>query len=199
MDNYEFNLVGMETYNFIYDDFCSNYIEFAKFNIDKESTKSVLYTVLNGILKILHPFMPFVTEEIYQMLPIKDSESIMISDYPKYDEKLVFEKEEEIVENKINFIKTFRNIKAENNISKDFKVNINFTDEIIIKILKLDNNIINEKLNINSYQVSSENLKATIYFEKIVTDEEIELKNKNIENLKQSIERRKNYFQMKIM
>ena len=191
MDNYEFNLVGMETYNFIYDDFCSNYIEFAKFNIDKESTKSVLYTVLNGILKILHPFMPFVTEEIYQMLPIKDSESIMISDYPKYDEKLVFEKEEEIVENKINFIKTFRNIKAENNISKDFKVNINFTDEIIIKILKLDNNIINEKLNINSYQVSSENLKATIYFEKIVTDEEIELKNKNIENLKQSIERRK--------
>ncbi|MDE5630791.1 MAG: valine--tRNA ligase, partial [Bacilli bacterium] len=69
MDKYEFNLVGTETYNFIYDDFCSNYIEFAKYNIDKPATKSTLFWVLSGILQILHPFMPFVTEEIYGMLP----------------------------------------------------------------------------------------------------------------------------------
>ena len=79
MDKYEFNLVGAELYSFIWDDFCSSYIEFAKFNLDSNTTKSVLYTVLSGILKMMHPFMPFVTEEIYQMLPIKDAESIMIS------------------------------------------------------------------------------------------------------------------------
>ena len=62
MDKYEFNLFGSETYSFIYDDFCSNYIEFAKFNSESNTTKSVLCYVLTGILKMLHPFMPFVTE-----------------------------------------------------------------------------------------------------------------------------------------
>ena len=61
MDKYEFNIFGSETYNFIYDDFCSSYIEFSKFNSDSITTKSVLCYILTGILKMLHPFMPFVT------------------------------------------------------------------------------------------------------------------------------------------
>ena len=191
MDKYEFNLVGSETYNFIYDDFCSNYIEFAKFNLDSISTKSVLCYVLTGILKLLHPFMPFVTEEIYSILPIKECESIMISKYPVANKEYIFDIEEKEVDNKIDFIKNFRNIKAENNISKDAKVMINTDDEIIIKMLKLTDNIITEPLDVNSYQVSSGDIKATIYFEKVITEEEIALKNKNIENLKNSIARRK--------
>lgn len=191
MDKYEFNLVGSETYNFIYDDFCSNYIEFAKFNLDSISTKSVLCYVLTGILKLLHPFMPFVTEEIYSMLPIKECKSIMISKYPVVNKEFIFDIDEKEVDNKIDFIKNFRNIKAENNISKDAKVMINTDDEIIIKMLKLTDNIITEPLDINSYQVSSGNIKATIYFEKVITEEEIALKNKNIENLRNSIARRK--------
>ena len=191
MDKYEFNLVGSETYNFIYDDFCSNYIEFAKFNLDSISTKSVLCYVLTGILKLLHPFMPFVTEEIYSMLPIKECESIMISKYPVANKEYIFDIEEKEVDNKIEFIKNFRNIKAENNISKGAKVMINTDDEIIIKMLKLTDNIITEPLDVNSYQVSSGDIKATIYFEKVITEEEIALKNKNIENLKNSIARRK--------
>ena len=99
--------------------------------------------------------------------------------------------EEKEVDNKIDFIKNFRNIKAENNISKDAKVMINTDDEIIIKMLKLTDNIITEPLDVNSYQVSSGDIKATIYFEKVITEEEIALKNKNIENLKNSIARRK--------
>ena len=55
----------------------------------KINTCAVLRHVLSAILKMLHPFMPFVTEEIYQMLPVKDSESIMISDYPKYNKKYI--------------------------------------------------------------------------------------------------------------
>ena len=191
MDKYEFNLVGAETYNFIYDEFCSNYIEFAKFNLDSIPTKSVLCYILTGILKLLHPFMPFVTEEIYSMLPIKECKSIMISKYPVVNKEFIFDIDEKEVDNKIDFIKNFRNIKAENNISKDAKVMINTDDEIIIKMLKLTDNIITEPLDINSYQVSSGNIKATIYFEKVITEEEIALKNKNIENLRNSIARRK--------
>ena len=191
MDKYEFNLFGSETYSFIYDDFCSNYIEFAKFNSESKTTKSVLCFVLTGILKMLHPFMPFVTEEIYQMLPIKDSESIMISNYPKYEEKYVFEEEEILVNTKIEFIKNFRNIKAENNITKDAKVLLNNKDEIIIKMLKLQDSLIDEPMNINSYSCKANDIEATIYFEKVVTEEEKALKEKQIADLKASIERRK--------
>ena len=192
MDKYEFNLFGAETYSFIYDDFCSSYIEFSKFNSESKTTKSVLCYILTGILKLLHPFMPFVTEEIYGMLPIKDSESIMISEYPKYEDKFIFEEELKNVDEKVQFISNFRNVKAENSISKDAKVLLNIKDEIIIKMLKLTDNIIDEELFINSYKVEVGKYKATIYFEKVETEEEKALKEKQIEDLKKSIERRKN-------
>ena len=191
MDKYEFNLFGAETYSFIYDDFCSNYIEFAKFNSESNTTKSVLCYVLDGILKLLHPFMPFVTEEIYKMLPIQDSDSIMISDYPKFDDSLLFEEEFKKVEEKIAFISAFRNIKAENGISKDAKVLINIKDDIIINMLKLKDCLIDKEQNINSYNVVGGRFEATIYFEKVVSEEELKLKEKQINDLKASIERRK--------
>ena len=192
MDKYEFNLFGAETYSFIYDDFCSSYIEFSKFNSESKTTKSVLCYILTGILKLLHPFMPFVTEEIYGMLPIKDSESIMISEYPKNEDKFIFEEELKNVDEKVEFISNFRNVKAENSISKDAKVLLNIKDEIIIKMLKLTDNIIDKELSINSYKVEVGKYKATIYFEKVETEEEKVLKEKQIEDLKKSIERRKN-------
>ncbi len=191
MDSYDFNIVGSEIYDFVWNDFCSSYIEFSKFNSESQTTKSVLYTVLLGILKMLHPFMPFVTEEIYQMLPIKEKESIMISEYPKYASSFVFTDAYELVENKLNFITAFRNIKAENNISKEALVKINTEDEIIIKMLKLQDNITTETLDINSYEIKSGKFEATIYFEKTVTEEELKLKEKQINDLKASIERRK--------
>ena len=191
MDNYEFNLFGAETYSFIYDDFCSNYIEFAKFNSDSKTTKSVLCYILTGILKMLHPFMPFVTEEIYQMLPIKDSESIMISTYPEYEEKYVFENEEKMVNEKIDFIRAFRNIKTENNIPKDAKVIINTDDEIIIKMLKLQDVITEEKQDIKAYDVKAGSYEATIFYEKEETEEDKAALEKQINDLKASIERRK--------
>ena len=122
MDKYEFNLFGSETYSFIYDDFCSSYIEFSKFNSNSITTKSVLCYVLTGILKMLHPFMPFVTEEIYGMLPIKDSESIMISKYPEYNKKFIFNTEKEIVEEKIDFIRSFKMLKKKMIFLKTLKL-----------------------------------------------------------------------------
>ena len=190
MDKYDFNIVGQELYSFIYDDFCSNYIEMAKFSLNDNITKSVLCYVLTGILKMLHPFMPFVTEEIYTMLPIKDAESIMISTYPTYDKKYVFKDEEIIIDDKIEFIKNFRNIKAENNMTKELKVLFENTDELVINMLKLQDNLTDKELDIKSYKVVSNNIKATIYFEKVETEEEKELKENQIKQLQESIARR---------
>ena len=191
MDKYEFNLFGSETYSFIYDDFCSNYIEFAKFNMN-DTTKSVLCYVLTGILKLLHPFMPFVTEEIYQELPIKDSESIMISNYPQYNKDFNYVESLQIVDEKINFISKFRNVKLENSISKDAKVLINTRDEIIIKMLKITDNLIDEELNITNFDVKAGKYEAKIFFEKNITEEDLENLRKEQEKLISSIKRREN-------
>jgi len=192
MDGYEFNLVGAEIYNFIWEDFCSNYIEFSKFRSDNTTTKSVLCYVLTGILKLMHPFMPFVTEEIYNMLPIKTHESIMISDYPKVNNNNIFVKETEKIDYLIDFVRMFRNAKLENNLPKNIKVKINNNEDytLIKKILKIEN-IITEEENKTKYNVSNSLYNVDIFYEKQITEEEIKLKEKQIESLKQSIERRK--------
>ena len=192
MDKYEFNLAGQEIYNFAWNYFCDYYIEMAKYSLDKESTKSTLCYILTGILKMLHPFMPFVTEEIYQMLPVKDSESIMISNYPIYDKKLVFAEEEKAVDDQIEFIKNFRNVKAENNITKDMKVMFDTTDDndLIVKMLKLEDHLVKEPLGMKAYKVFSTRVKAQIFFEKIETEADKAAKIAQIELLKASIARR---------
>ena len=191
MEKYEFNLASSEIYEFTWNLFCDYYIELAKYSIDSISTKSTLCEVLTGILKLLHPFIPFVTEEIYSMLPIKEKESIMISSYPKYDKKYIFNDEELIIDDTIEFIKSFRNIKAENNIGKDLKVLFEEgKNDLVIKMLKLDNCLVDSALDIKSYKVMSNNIKATIFFEKVETEEDKALKQSQIDSLKASIERR---------
>ncbi len=192
MDKFQFNNAGAVIYDFTWNYFCDYYIEMAKYTSEDETTQSVLCTVLTGILKLLHPFMPYVTEEIYQMLPVKEQESIMISTYPKYSKKFVFEIEEEIVDDQIEFIKTFRNVKAENNITKDMKVMFDTEDdnELIVKMLKLQDNLVKEPLGIKAYKVFSNRIKAQIFFEKIETEADIAQKEAQIEQLKSSIARR---------
>ena len=192
MDNYEFNLVSAETENFIWNDFCSNYIEFSKFNIESNSTKSTLCYVLTGIMKLLHPFMPFVTEEIYDKLPIKDSESIMISEYPKYNEEFIFDTDLDEV---ISLITKIRRIKLEKNI-KDFVLvhNDNIIQnniELISKILKVD---IRNHCDLNTKEdITFNNGIVSIYYDGTANSEkEKENLLKEKEKLEQSINRRTN-------
>lgn len=194
MDKYEFNNVGSIIYSFVWNDFCDNYIEMAKFSSDTDATKSTLYYVLMGIIKMLHPFMPYVTEEIYQNLPFKDNDSIMISTYPKYDLNLVFEQDAKVIDNLIEFVANFRNVKQENNIGKNFKVKINNDSDytLIKKMLKLDDNIIDTVLNITKYEVISGIYNITLYYEKEETEEDLIFKKKQCENLEKSIARRRN-------
>ena len=192
MESYEFNNAGGELYNFIWSDFCDSYIEMSKFSLDSVSTKSTLCYVISAILKMLHPFMPYVTDEIYSMLPIRDAENIMISSYPLVNEEFNFDSEEKETEEMIGFIAAFRNVKQENAISKDAKVMVNFDNSLINKMLKLDGNLVNDKLSIKEYKVSYGKLEALIYYEKEVTEEDILAKEKQIESLKASILKREN-------
>ena len=194
MDKYEFNLVAAETYEFVWNDFCSSYIELSKNNLDDDTTKSVLYTVLLGILKMLHPFMPFVTEEIYSMLPIKESESIMISSYPKYNKKQVFEEEMEMLDEVLNDIVSIRNLKAVNKITKEAKVNFETKEELIniyssqLKI-KEENLCSDDPDNMVTANYKSKYIDITYFFEKEEEDNSKALE--EIKKLEESVERRK--------
>ena len=194
MDKYDFNIVGNTLYNFIWTDFCDKYIELSKFN-QNNTTKSVLLKVLTSIIKMLHPFMPHVTEEIYQMLPIKDSESIMISTYPKYEKEYVFNKEEKDIDNILEFITLFRNKKLELNIGSDFKVinNIKNNDnlDLILNSLKIKDKLTDENTS-NTVKVEYNNLSLEIVYDntKNLEEEHTRLE-QELTRLTNSIERRK--------
>lgn len=187
MEKYEFNVVGTELYNFIWDDFCSWYIELSKFN-NNNTTKTVLLTVLTDILKLLHPFMPFVTEEIYLMLPIHD-ESIMISSYPKYKEEFKFETND--MNNIMEFIVKVRTYKQENNIPSTSLVNYSGKyEELILNMLKIKSENLTDEISDNSISYNG----YTIYYIFDNTKNLEEEKNnllKEKEKLENSIERRK--------
>ncbi len=191
MEQYDFNNVGTELYSFVWNDFCDNYIEFAKFSLDDVTTKSVLCYVLTCILKMLHPFMPYVTDELYSNLPMHE-ENIILSEYPKYNSKEVFNKEYEEFSNIIEFIKVFRNVKLENKIGKEFGIKINNEEDysLIMKLLRINLDE-HKKLNGAKYSVVYKNYNLDIYYEKEVTEEDLMILNKQISELESSIERRK--------
>ena len=192
MDKYQFNNAAGKIYEFTWNYFCDYYIEMAKYTIDSEATKSTLCFVLTSILKMLQPFMPFVTEEIYSRLPIKEEEHLMICSYPKYSKKYIFESEESAVDDAIEFVKRFRNIKAENNMTKELKVMFDTTDDnnLIVKMLKLEDNLVDKPLGIKAYKVFSKFIKATIFYERVETASDKLLREAQIKALKSSIERR---------
>ncbi len=192
MDKYEFNIVGSELYTFIWNAFCDNYIEFAKFSLNDYTTKSVLLKVLTDLLKMLHPFMPYVTDEIYNMLPIKE-ENIMISTYPTYSKNEIFNNELENINEKLEFIRMFRNIKLENKIGKDYQVIINSNADynLIKNVLKINESMIVTSSDKKKINVKYQNYDLDICYEVILSEEDLEVKKKQIESLRQSIERRK--------
>ncbi len=113
-DKYEFGLVSKDIYNFVWDDFANKYIEITKVDLANNNmmTKHVLRYVLDQVIKLLHPFMPFVTEEIYLQLPHKCA-SISISDWPCANKDFDFDLEN--VDTLFELITQVRNVRNENN------------------------------------------------------------------------------------
>ena len=192
MEKYEFNNVGSSLYSFIWDDFCDNYIEFAKYKLDKTSTKYVLIHVLKGILQMLHPFMPFVTDELYSNL---SNTNIILSAYPKYNKEEVYTLEENLIDKVILDITSIRNLKAVNNITKNAFVKIKTSDDLydLFKTsLKInEENIVTEdKSGFEKYSYTSSNIDIIYYEEGTKLD--INLVKEEINKLETSIAKRTN-------
>lgn len=165
MDRYEFAMVGNELYSFVWDDFCSWYIELSKANLYSEnrnivaSTKAVLLTVLTNICKLLHPFMPFVTEEIYQSLP-HDKESINVETWPdkiEFDSK---ENEKEFVDLALSIIVKVREIKQEYNMKPSNPLAISIVDEqgSVINLSEDYKRIIDRMCHVNFETIEDEDI-----------------------------------------
>ncbi len=125
IEHYELGVAVSKLYDFIWEQFCDWYIEIAKVRLQKGGeeaavAKEVLLFVIDGILKLLHPFMPFITEEIWQHFP-HEGETIMLTSYPEYDEELNFADEEVAFERVMTAIRAIRVRRNEMNIAPSKK------------------------------------------------------------------------------
>lgn len=131
MDKFELGIAVQKVYDFIWDEFCDWYVELAKFRIyhaeeDPRSAKCVLWilkTVLGQALKLLHPFMPFITEEIYGAL-VPEEESLMISSWPKYRTEWEFPAAEELMGHVKDITRGIRNMRAEMNVPNNRRTKV---------------------------------------------------------------------------
>ena len=140
-EKFEFGEVARSLYNFLWDDFASWYVELTKVDLQAKneyakSTMNVLVYVLSSVVKLLHPFIPFVTEEIYQSLPVKDSESITISAWPVVNEAYDFSDELSIMNLGCDIISAVRTIRTDLNhpMSKPITLNLEAETNVITKI-----------------------------------------------------------------
>lgn len=211
MNNYDLGVAAQKIQDFLWDEFCDWYIEMVKPRLyNKEDTTRnaalwTLKTVLINSLKLLHPFMPFITEEIFINLQ-KEEETIMLSSWPVYSENMNFEKEEKEIELIKEAVKNIRNIRSQMNVppSKKATVIIVSTDENIKNVfaknklffstLAYANEVIvqSDKNNIGNDAVSVVVSNATIYipFNQLVDiEKEKERLNKEYEKYKKEVER----------
>ena len=159
LEKFELGVAVSKLYDFIWDIYCDWYIELTKPRIQeggetKATAQSVLVWVMKGMLKLLHPFMPYITEEIWQVLTDQSS-PIMISDYPVYNEKYSYKQEEDDFSKIIDAIKAVRNRRTEMNVPPSVKAKI----YIETKDIELFN-------------------KCSIFFERLASATEIEVSEK---------------------
>ena len=129
LSKYELGIAASNLYNFVWDEFCDWYIELVKDRLfkgsesSKAAAKAVLLFTLKNILKLLHPFMPFITEEIYSFLPSIDGK-IIDSAWPTFNDELIFEKEKSEIEIMIDAITGIRNARSEAEIAPSKKAEL---------------------------------------------------------------------------
>ena len=161
IDKYDLGVACAKIYDFIWNEFCDWYIEMVKPRLYDENCKNrdaavwTLNKVLENALKLLHPIMPFITEQIYTKLYNND-ESIMISKWPEFEEKYAFEKEEEQIEELKEIIVGIRNLRTNMNIHPSKKSNLIFVTKTCEEMLKTSSTMI-EKLGFaNEIEIRSE-------------------------------------------
>ncbi|MCJ8013804.1 valine--tRNA ligase [Paenibacillus sp. KQZ6P-2] len=159
IDAYEFGETGRLLYNFIWDDLCDWYIEFSKLSLygddeaAKHTTKSVLSYVLDRTLRMMHPFMPFISEEIWQHLP-HQGESITLAAWPEYDPALENAEAAREMSLLMDVIRAVRNIRAEVNVpmSKKIELILKAGDEQMLQIVNRNEIYVQRFCNTSSFE-----------------------------------------------
>ena len=129
-ENAEYGLAAQKIYDFIWSEFCDWYIELAKSGLmgddmaRKATVRAVLQYVLSGLLKLLHPFMPFLTEEVFKFLPGNEEASCMLSEWPKVDEALRFPEASMQMEGIMEIIRSIRNLRANMNVQPSMRARL---------------------------------------------------------------------------
>lgn len=129
MDKYDFNAASSHLYNFVYDDFCSQYLEMSKVRLNSEDmtainvTRTILLKALKSIILLIYPYTPFIAEELYLNLPTH-LESVMLESYPKVEEEYLDSSADQEIELLFSMIKEVRNYKITNQLSPSAKLGI---------------------------------------------------------------------------
>ncbi|MBK5484196.1 valine--tRNA ligase [Peribacillus sp. TH16] len=209
-DRYEFGEVGRVLYNFIWDDFCDWYIEMAKLPLygedeaAKKTTRSILAYVLDNTMRLLHPFMPFITEEIWQNLP-HEGESITVAAWPEVNEELTDSAAAEEMKLLVEIIRSVRNIRAEVNtpLSKKINLILKAKDESILATLQKNSSYIERFCNPEHLTIGIEVEEPAQAMTAVVTgvelilpltgliniDEEVKRLEKELDKLNKEVER----------
>ncbi|MGM9903087.1 MAG: valine--tRNA ligase [Enterococcus sp.] len=195
-DHFEFGEAGRQLYNFIWDDFCDWYIEMSKETLygedetAKQTNRSILVHTLDQILRLLHPIMPFVTEEIWQHLPHKGT-SLVVAEYPviqpEYDDETASKGMEVLKE----LIRSVRNIRSEVNtpLSKPITLMIKTNDPKIDQFLVENTNYIERFCNPEELTISSEITAPDLAMSAVLTGAEIFLPLAGLINIEEEIQR----------
>ncbi|WP_028783359.1 valine--tRNA ligase [Thalassobacillus devorans] len=196
IDRYEFGEAGRHLYNFIWDEFCDWYIEMAKLPLYGEdeakikTTRSVLAYTLDYIMRMLHPFMPFVTEEIWQNLP-HEGESITQAAWPKV--KPEFDNENAVgeMERLVNIIRAVRNIRAEVDtpMSKEIQLMIQAKNEEVEKELEANRNYLERFCNPSELTIATSLQSPEKAMSAVVTGAELYLPLAGLINIADEIKR----------
>ena len=204
IEKYDLGVAAQKIYDFTRNDFCDWYIEivkprlFDKENESRYTVQFILNYVLCTSLKLLHPFMPFITEEIYSKLYHKE-ESIMMAKFPEYKEELDFKKEEEMATEMMNIITEIRNIRSKMNVHPSKKTKLIFvtttakeeiqkSEEFLEKLgfaNKIEIQETTENIPENAVAIISKNMEVHIPFEELV---DIEEEKKRLEGEKKRLE-----------
>ncbi|MGE7944267.1 valine--tRNA ligase [Lysinibacillus xylanilyticus] len=195
-ERYEFGEVGRELYNFIWDDFCSWYIEMAKLPLygedeaAKKTTRSILAYVLDQTMRLLHPLMPFITEEIWQHLP-HEGESITVAAWPTVRADLHFTEEADNMKLLMDIIRSVRNIRAEVNtpMSKKVPLYISAKDAVTVKVLEANKAYLEKFCNPESLTIGESLEAPSQSMTAVVTGAELFLPLVGLINLEEEIAR----------
>ncbi|MBM7572014.1 valine--tRNA ligase [Aquibacillus albus] len=199
VDKYEFGEAGRHLYNFIWDEFCDWYIEMAKLPLygenedEKHTTRSVLAYVLDNIMRMLHPFMPFVTEEIWQQLPHEGS-SITRAEWPKIRQDLHDSEAAEEMKRLVEIIRSVRNIRAEVNtpMSKQIQLLIQAKDDKVVEQLSENRHYLEKFCNPSTLTIATDVVAPEKAMSAVITGAEIYLPLEGLIDVDKEIERLNN-------